>query len=276
MQSLLRYDLLPRLITAVSKAPHGARGAPAPAGASLDSSSSTAIVTSAQSVPRSLLSARPEVALQDSWRLQLSEKRRVAEEYLGLSPSQLVGHPDHRRWASDGMQEKYLFPVDPIEHKAEYDAVSAVFTSDPTVERFYAWDYGLSTWQECFDAGSKRIVSVQRVEREWPERNTLLAYKRVEARRGGRAALRRRSGRVSGSAGSPPTLLPPAVLSSKKRRLFSAAAELAPLPSPPPPSAQFDPRGAPVRRRRPLALAFPRVSGAGWAAAAARRHTLPG
>ena len=42
--------------------------------------------------------------------------------------------------------------------------------------------------RSCFKSGVKRIVSIQRYERDWPERNTLVACQRLEARRAAQQA----------------------------------------------------------------------------------------
>ena len=253
MVSLYRNQLLPRLLAAA-----------APSGGS----------------PR----RTPELALHASWREQLAPARVAAEEFLGLSPRQLarsrpppllparppavrrltsrpaaapagpqVGHEKARRWASDGRQERFLFPVDPEANKAEFDAVRAVFVSDPACSYVhYSWDHGYVSWEECapprsraspprcsglppavallpahltwlrgrlkrscFKTGVKRIVSIQRYERDWPERNTLVACQRLEARR---AAQRARSACPYARAGGG--------LSAARRALLATAWQL--------------------------------------------------
>ena len=126
----------------------------------------------------------PELRLHASWRTQLSEVRLAAEEHLGLTPKQLVGHAGAPRWESDGKQRQHLFLVDPRRSDAaaaEHKAVCDVFTADPVADpatgepaKFYKGGgyKGEGTWGQSFANGHRRVLSVHRVENDRPENRT--------------------------------------------------------------------------------------------------------
>ena len=111
--------------------------------------------------------AGPEAAFLESWRRFLAPKRLDAETQLGYNPEQLRT----AYWQSSGRRgddAQQLFEVDRASD--EFDLVSSIFLSEPTVDRHYR-RRASSDWP------SRTVMKIERVENGAQHRATDALHK---------------------------------------------------------------------------------------------------
>jgi hypothetical protein len=138
MATLVQDDCLPRLLDAVISASPGC------------------------------IQVNPEFNMARSWGGFLSQERRKAETNLGYKPDQLA----RKFWQTDGADDHKLLDV--ADGSDEFNAVKAVFLSEPVVPAFYGGTHVGSSWSQ-----RTQILSIKRVENNGQEGASRAAYNSI-------------------------------------------------------------------------------------------------